>query len=125
MNILESFYTQYGEKKNVALGEMVFDNLGRVACSGSDSIGYFTFNGEYKDGFFTLYKRYDNHTVYYIGKLIGNSIHMEYFFNEYELSGQKSLYDVSNCNSQIVIGYDNLQVEIVNLDTVVESFCLY
>jgi hypothetical protein len=88
LDIKKAFYYEYldSEPVPVDIKYMMFRSDGEVFTEGSDEVGQFKFTGEFKNGFIYLKKDYiGQHKVYYLGKLVGNSVKLIYAFdNDWE-----------------------------------------
>ena len=81
LKVLRAYYIQNKQEHGVDIPYLNFMEDGNVSLDGDDDVGSFSFSGRSSDDYLFLEKKYHGkHSVYYLGKLKKNHLHLYYDF---------------------------------------------
>jgi len=104
LKITRSWYVQGGEVPT-DIPCLHFHSDGSISLEGNDPVGQFVFSGKSQGEFLLLTKQYfGKHSLYYAGKMEGNTLNLFYDFND--SSFQTQMQNVENYNFNAGIIFD-------------------
>ena len=82
LDVTRAHYIQNGLKVPMDIGYLKFRQNGTIYMDGVDENGTFDISGELSEGYMNFTKQYHGkHSVFYLGKLVGNNVALVYDFS--------------------------------------------